>query len=330
MSPTQSLQIIGFKKEVTANTFVAPTKFIPGTAQPNTTRTSTKPAQSRGTRSQVIDVITQLSEGIQVSFELIPEVVSELIAAWFGHGSDAISGSGAISHTLTPQPSLDTYSFEVDSDIYTQVLARQFAGNKIDQLALTYQASQLVTAQVTTVGTKEQTPATPGLPSNPTPALSTLVPMSFDLMAATLAGTATTQLISATLTCANQCQPVYASNNSLSPARVQETQRAITLSTTLDFLDTTFYELWATSEGSTGYVGAGGLVLSLVSNINIPTTSTPYKVQFTLPNLRPQDQYGLQAASDVLQQSMNWSITQGASADEISGLIVNSETGALA
>lgn len=330
--PTQSLQVIGFSKEVTAGTFVAPTHFIPGIATPNSSLTVVRPTQSRGTRSQVIDEPTAFTTGIQVSAELIPEVLSYLIAGWFGTGSDAVTNSGAAyTHTLTPQNSVPTYSFEVDSDIYTQVLARQFLSNVVDQLALTYQAGQITTLQTTTLATKEQTPVTPGLPSNPTPSISTLTPMDFSLLATTVGGSSSVQMISATLTLSNQSQYVVCANGTIFPQRIQATQRNITLSTTLDFIDASWYTYYQNEYTSrTGFIAAGGLVLTLQTIIDIPTTSTPYKVQFTIPNLRPQDQYGLTAASDVLQQQMTWSITEGAGGNEISAVIVNSESATLA
>jgi hypothetical protein len=330
--PTQSLTVIGFAPETQFGTFVPPTKFIPGTATPSSGVTVTAPSQSRGTRSQVLDVPTQTASGLQVSCELIPEVISTLIAGWFGVGSDAVTGSSGAgyTHTLTPQASLGSYSFEQDDDIYTKVLARQFAGNKIDQMTLTYQASSIVTAQFTTIGQRELTPATPGTPSNPTPAITTLEPMDFSLLGASLAGTATSLLISATLTASNQTQPVYSSNGQLYPNRLQETQRQVTFSTSHDFLDATLYQEWAAVAGAGGFVGSGGIVLTLTTANHIPSTSNPYKVQFTLLNLRPQNQYALNSASDVLQQQLTWSVTQGTAANEIEAVIVNSEAGTLA
>jgi len=331
--PTQSLQVIGFSKEVTPGTFVAPTKFVPGTAQINPTNTVTAPSQSRGTRSQVLDVVTAHAVAAQISCELIPEVISQLIAGWFGTGSDQVTGSSGAgyTHALTPQPSCPSFSVELDSDIYTQILARKAVGNIIDQMTMTYQAQQLVTAQFTTVGIRELTAATPGLPSNPTPAIATLQPMDFSLLGATLNGGATTQLISATLTAANQTQPVPSSNGQLYVTRLQPTQRKVTFSTTLDFLDSSVYAYFATAAATPAYSSTlAPFVLTLTSAGNITGATNPWVVQFTLPNLRAQDQYALSSASDVLQQQVSWSVTQGSAADEISASIRNSESAALA
>lgn len=331
--PTQSLEVIGFAKETTPGTFVAPASFVPGTAAINDTNTVTQPTQSRGTRSQVIDVPTAHAVAVQINCELIPEVISQLIAGWFGIGSDSKSGSGTIgyTHALTPQSALPSFSIEVDSDIYTQVLARKTVGNKIDQWTMNYQAGAITTAQFTTIGLREESAATPGLPSNPTPAISTLQPMDFSLLASTFNSTLTTQLVSATLTCANQCQAVRSSNQSLAASRVQETQRKVTFSTTLDFLDSSFYAFWASASATPNYsASVAPFVLTLTSSGNIPGASNPYKVQVTLPNLRAQDAYTLNSASDVLQQQLAWSVTQGAQANEINASIVNSESAALA
>lgn len=336
MSPTQSLQVIGFSKEVTFGTFVAPTKFVPGTATPNDNVTVTMPVQSRGTRSQVLDVVTQLTAGIQISCELIPEVISQLIAGWFGTGGDSVSGSAGAgyTHTLTPQNSLPSFSVEIDNDIYTQILARQIVGNMIDQFALTLSAAQVATVQFTTVAQREITPSTPGLPSNPTPAITTLQPMDFSLVTSSIGGTNTTELIDATLTLANQVQGVQSSNGQLYVNRLQPTQRKVTFSTTLDFNNvtdpaTTLYNLWAKSAGSSGFVPSTGFIISLITAANITGATNPWKVSFTLPTLRPEDQFQINAASDVLQQQLAWSVTQGAAANEINGVIVNSESAAL-
>jgi hypothetical protein len=342
MSPTQSLQVIGFAPETVFGTFVAPTKFLPGIATPQDAVTVTQPTQSRGTRSQVLDVATQLTAGIQLSGELIPEVMSTLIAGWFGTGSDAKTGSAGAgyTHTLTPQNGCPSYSIEVDNDVYTQVLARRIVGNIIDQFTLTLSAAQIATMQFNTIAQRESTPATPGLPSNPTPAITTLQPMDFSLVAASLAGTSTTSLIDATLTGTNQTQRVQASNGQLYVTRLQPTQRKVTFSTTLDFIGagsdpaagTGVYTFWSgvAAGGSGGFIGAGGFQLALVTANNIPGTSNPYKVLFNLPTLRPQDQYTINAASDVLQQQLAWSVTQGSAANEINAVIVNSESSALA
>lgn len=331
MSPTQSLTIIGFSKETVQGTFQIPTKFFPGTATPATTTTVSQPAQSRGTRSQVIDVPTAQTGGLTVQGELIPEVMSQLISGWFGTGADVVTGSAGVgyTHTLTPQGALPSFSFEQDNDIYTQILARQFVYNLIDQLTITYQAGQFTTAAFQMIGQREITPATPGLPSNPTPAITTLIPMDYSLVAASIAGSVSTQLISATITASNQVQNVVSSNGQLYPTRLQPTMRKVTFSTSHDFLDSSLYTYWAALRGAGGFVTGGGIVLTTTTLNNIPGTSNPYKVQFTLPNLRPQDQYALTAASDVLQQQLAWSVTQGAAANEISAVIVNSESAAL-
>jgi hypothetical protein len=332
MSPTTPLQVVGFAPETTFGTFAAPTKYAPATATINDGITATTPAQSRGTRSQVIDVITQLTAGVQINAELIPEVLSTLIAGWFGTNSDLLSGSGGVgfTHTLTPQNSLPSYSIEVDNDVYTQVLARQVVGNVVDQFALTLSAAQLVTIQFTTVAQREITPATPGTVTNATPAISTLIPFDYSLLIATAGGPQTTQLIDATLTGANGAQGVMVSNNKLYILRIQPTRRKVTFSTTFDFVDSNWYNYWKSSAGSSGFVPSPGFALSLVTANNIPGTSNPYKVQFNLPNLRPQDQYQVTSASDVLQQQLTWSITQGAAANEINAIIVNSESTNLA
>src|SRR4051794_25918549 len=117
--PIRQLEVIGWAKETTFGTFVVPTNFVPGKGTPNTNNNAARPAQSRGTRGQVIDGIIDHQTGVTVSAELIPEVLSGLVANWFGTGSDAITGTAGTGflHTLTPKNVLNSLSFEFDEDI---------------------------------------------------------------------------------------------------------------------------------------------------------------------------------------------------------------------
>lgn len=323
--PAKSLQIIGFAPETSYGTFVPPTKFVPGAAVVQSNTKIVRPEQSRGIRAYPIDGVVGLESAIQITAELIPEVISQLVAGWYGTGSDTVSGSAGagFTHTLAPKGALPSYAFEVDNDVVTQILARQLVGTLMDQMTLRANAQQLVTLEFMGMAQREITPATPGLPSNPNPAVTTLQPMDFSLLAATYKGAANTQLIDATLTASNQIQRVFSANGQIYVARLQPSRRNITFSTTLDFLDASFYQDWIKGTKTTGFV------LTFTSAAMIPGTPNPYVVEFTLPGLRPMDQYGLQDASDVLQQQINWSVTVSGS-DEIHGRIINSESSQLA
>jgi hypothetical protein len=326
MTPIVSLETIGFATEGTFGTFVAPSQFVPGHATLATNTKVVRPAQSRGTRSQVVDALVGVETGVTITGELIPEVFSRLAAAAFGSGSDAVSGSAGtgFTHILTPKNALPSLSVEVDHDISSQVLARQVVGCVVDQLTLKATNQQLGTLEAQLIGQREITPATPGLPSNPTPAISTLQPMDFSLLASVYKGVATTQLMDVTLSIMNHVQRVFSSNGKLYLARLVPTLREVQLQTTLDFLDTTFYNDWIAANKTS----AGGLVLTFTGS-QIPSASGFFTVEFTVPGIRPQGQYNLQDASDVINQQLGWSVTlQGA--NEVSSRWLNSESGALA
>lgn len=327
MSPIQSLELIGFAPEGTFGTFVAPTQYVPGIPNINTTTKVARPAQARGTRAQVIDVVTGIESQIQITAELIPEVLSRLEAYFMGVGSDAVSGSAGVgfTHVLTPKNAISPVSCEVDHDVSSQVLARQFTGGNVDQIVLRAQNQQVATLEATLLMQREFFPATPnqGVPSNPTPAITTLQPMDFSLLAATYKGGATTQLMDVTLTLQNHVQRIFSNNGKLYVARLVPTLREVQLATTLDFLDTTFYLDWING------IKTSGMVLTMTTPNFIPGTTNPYVVQHTIPGLRPMGQYTLNAASDVLNQQINWSVTQSG-ANEVSASWINSESGALA
>lgn len=325
MSPTQSQQLVGHAAEVTPGTFVPPTAYIPGIATPQTQTKYAAPAQSRGTRSQVVDAIVGESVGFQFAAELIPEVLSTEISSWFGQGADAKTASGAaITHTLSPQPLQNSLSYELDSDAVTQKLARRFSGCKVDEMVLKATNQSLATLQFTMKALLEATPATPGAVSNPTPTITTLQPMDFSLLAALYNGSSTSQLMDLTITAQNNVQEVYASNGLLTPGRLQETLRKVTVNTSLDFLDATFYADWFGGRNITRPI-----VVTLSNpSILIPTTATPYSIAFSLPRLRANGTYNLSSSSDVLQQAIDFSATLG-TGGELGAVIINSETSVL-
>lgn len=307
--PVQSAQVIGFAKETVPGTFVAPTKFVPGIMTVNDSSTVARPEQSRGTRDYVVDAPTGFDVGATVSAELIPEVLSQLHAGWFGTGSDTLTGSPTAGriHELVPKNTLPSFSFELDSDVTTQVLARQLVGCMIDQVTLRYTQGALITNEFQAIGIKEQTPTTPGLPSNPTPTINSQQPLDFSRLTVKYKGTESTQLQDATLTMMNHVQRVRSSNKSLFVARLVPTRREVQFQTTLDFLDTLFYNDWIKGEQTSGFV----LAVEAPYTIAGTTGPVPFSIEYTLPKLRPQGQYNMASASDVLNQQITWSAVLG-------------------
>jgi hypothetical protein len=323
--PVQSASVIGFSNEATFGTFASPTKFVPGICTINDVTTVARPEQSRGTRDYVVDALVGFDVAATVSAELIPEVTSQLIADWMGTGSDSVSGSSSVgyTHALTPKNVCPSLTLEYDEDVTSQVLARQLLGCVVDQVTVKMTARQLLTTEFQLIGQREITPATPGLPSNPTPTISTLQPIDFSLLTATYKGTQTQQLQDATLTLMNHVQRVNSSNKQIYAVRLVPTRREVQFQTTLDFLDTVFYNDWVGGVQSTGFI------LSASTAYLIPGTSTPYLVSFTLPKLRPQGQYNIASASDVLNQQITWSALLG-TGGVVTSTYINSESAALA
>jgi hypothetical protein len=328
MSPIQSEKVVGIAKENVFGTFVAPTsKYIPCVPQVRGNMKNTRPDQARGYRGQVVDVNTGYELDITLTGELIPDVWSTLLAGCFGSGSDAFSSAGgAATHSLTPQPQCPSYSIEEDTDVIPgeQVLARQLVGCISDQFQL--KATNQSLAQVTSslIGQREITPTTPGVPSNLAPSFfTTIEPFDYSLLAFSYKGSSSTQLLDLTLALMNHTVRVFSSNGKLYAARLVPTKREVTLTTLLDFLDTNFYSDWFNG------VKTSGIIVSMTSASNIPTTAIPYSWTFTIPGLRPMGEYSPAAASDVIQQNLTWSATVSG-ANEISAVIVNDEAGSLA
>lgn len=328
-SPIQSEIVAGFAKEAVFGTFLAPNRFVPCIPQIRGNQKVTRPDQARGTRAQVVDVVVGYELDVTLTGELIPDTWGPLLGGAFGNGSDTYSSAGGVAtHSLTPQPQLPSWSYEQDHDIIPgeQVLARQCAGCVVDTWQLKATNQSIAQATVALIGQRELTPATPGNPSASALSasyFSTIEPLDYSLLAYTYKGSSSTQLLDLTLMLANHCQRVFASNGQLYVTRIVATKREVTLTTLLDFLDTTYYTDWFNGTKTSG------IVVTLTSASNIPATSTPYQVQFTIPGTRPMGEYSLPAASDVLQQNISWSATLSG-ANEISSVWKNDEAGSWA
>lgn len=327
--PIQSEYVAGFTKEVAYGAFLAPTKFVPCVPQIRGNQKNVRPDQARGTRAQVVDVDVGYEVDITLTGELIPDTWGQLCAGAFGSGSDTFgSAAGVATHTLAPRPQLPSFSYEQDQDIIPgeQILARQVAGVFIDQFQLKATNQSIVQATVAGIGQREITPATPGAPSAGALGatfFSTIEPLDFSLLAATYKGSSTTQLLDVTLAILNHTQRVFSSNGQLYATRLVATKREVTLTTLLDFLDTTFYTDWI------GAAKTSGFVFTMTSTTNIPATASPYSVSFTIPGTRPMGEYSLPAASDVIQQNITWSCTLSG-ANDVTSVWVNDEAGAYA
>lgn len=327
-SPIMSESVIGVAKEAVYGTFVAPTSFIPGMPNIRSVRNIVRPEQARGYRGFAFDQVVGLESEVTITGALIPDKsFSLLCAACFGSGSDSYSSAaGAATHSLTPQPQLPSLSYEQDTDIVPgeQVLARQVAGCFVDQFQLKMTNQQLVDTTVMMIGQRELTPATPGAPSNVNPTyFASASPFAFSPhLAVQYKGISNTQLLDTTFAVMNHTQRVFAANGQLYATRLVATRREVTLSTLLDFLDTTFYTDWFNGTKTTGFV------FTLTSTTNIPTTAIPYSVTFTIPGTRPSGEYAMPVASDVIQQNITFSCTLSG-ANEVSSVWVNDTAGIL-
>jgi hypothetical protein len=335
MSPVQSAQVCGFSKEVTFGTFVPPVNFVPGIANPTTSTKVARPEQSRGTRDYVVDALVGEECGLTVSAELIPEVLPQLFAGWMGVGSDTKTGAAAegYTHALVPKNTVPSYSFEVDSDITSQVLARQFVGCNVDQITVKGTQQAIATAEFQMIGQREITPTTPGLPSNPTPVINTLQPVDFSLMSLEYLGANYTELQDMTLTMMNHVQRVFSSNKQIYVVRLVPTRREVTFQTTLDFLNVKLYEAWIKGQqiGATEGETAFKFKWETAYKITGSTGEThKYVIELSVPKVRPQGQFNLASASDVLNQQISWSALLGTGGGVVTANFVNAEAAALA
>lgn len=325
--PITALQAVGYAKESTYGQFTSPTRFVPcNSADIQTTRKVERPQQMRAHRGQVIDALVGEETGINITADLVPTPLGDLIAGAFGVGSDTVSGSAGVgyTHVLTPKNDLPSYSFEVSHDEHTQLLSRQVVGCMVDSFTIRAAAQQLASFEASLIGQTEITPATPGIPSFATPTFPLVQPLDFSSALLTYAGNGDSNITEFSFGISNAVQRVFTGNQKLYVRRLVPTRREVTLTASFDFVNLDQYTDWKDA----AYIN--GVTCSFVARENIPGTSTPWQLDFTVRRLRAMDQFSLQSANDVLNAPLSFSATVGPHNDEVTATIITGDSGAYA
>jgi Phage tail tube protein len=328
--PITPLQVVGLAKETTYGTFVSATDFLPVTTGDVTTNQKiVRPQRMDGIRGIRRDHRVGIETGFTLSADFYPMGFTKLIAGAFGAGSDTMTGTGTTgyTHTIVPTNTLPSYSVELANDFNstTQLLSRQVPGCVVDTMTIKGTAQSLLTIDATLFGQLEQTPTTPGKPSFTTTTYPDVEPMDFSQLAVTYGGSSNTNLTDFAVTIQNTVQRVFTANGHLYIQRLVPTTRQVMLTANWDFVDLTQYTDWSTQ-------GAANLkaLTFTASGDSIPgTSSVPYSIALSVPRARVDQSFTLANKAEVLEANLQFSVTLGTNANELTATIVNGESTAL-
>lgn len=157
--------------------------------------------------------------------------------------------------------------------------------------------------------------------------------MDFSLCTLNYLGAEYTELQDMTLTMMNHVQRVFSSNHQIYVVRLVPTRREVTFQTTLDFLNAKLYEAWikgsqiGTESGETAFSFKWETAYKITGS-----TGESHKnvIEVNVPKVRPQGQFNLASASDVLNQQISWSALLGTGGGVVTSTFINSESAALA
>ena len=257
-----ALGYVGYAKETTEATAVAPTMFLAATRIefPDSNDYNT-PLLIQGSRDVLVALQAPYSVTGTLELPLPSMNIGYLLKSAFAAtaASSAYVGGG-YTHILTPGSASDTFTFEKSAQ---DVLIMRYTGIRVNTLQIKAAHGEIVSSTFGLDGIDRAKQATP---ATPTYDASVVNPFHFTRSKVTIAGADSSVVKDWTLNVNNNVTHVGTLRSTRAYKRVALGAREVGLSMTLDFVDTTEYDRllndseFAVSlymEAGTG-VGAGG------------------------------------------------------------------------
>lgn len=309
-----ALGYVGYGKETTEGTRVAPTKFIPVTSfSIEDSNDFIVPDQIRHSRDRYIAMTAPFNISGSMEMELLPVDVSSLLrSAWAATVISSAYAGGGYQHVYTPASTEPTFTFEPSA---ADILVMRYGGCRINTLEIKAAFGEIVTASFGIEGinrNKESGPSSPTY-TNVTPLHFTGV----DIKVAS--GTFLPTVKEFTFGTNNNIERIGTLRKTKAWKRLALGMREVSLSLTIDFTDTSEYDRFLAEtifdvdlhlEGQTALSGMGS---------NKPT------LRIQIPNVRWNKVGVPLAAADYLEQSVEALIVAPIGGDVFTATLVNNE-----
>lgn len=309
-----ALGYVGYGKETTEGTQVAPTKYLPVSSfSIEDSNDYIVPEQIRHSRDKFIAMPAPFQVGGTMEMELIPLDIASILRSAFAATviSSAYAGGG-YQHTYTPASTEPTFSFESSA---ADILVMRYGGCRINTIEIKAAFGEIVTASFGIEGvnrTKQGSPASPSY--------SDVTPLHFtgvDIKVAS--GTFLSTVKDFTFGVNNNIERIGTLRKTRAWKRLALGMREVTLMMTIDFTDTSEYDRFLNEtifdvdlhmEGSSALSGMGS---------NKPL------LRLQIPNVRWNKVGVPLAAGDYLEQSVEALIVKPLASDIFTAILVNNE-----
>lgn len=307
-----ALGYIGYGREQTAGTAVAPTRFLPASAFSfEDSDDYMLPEQIRGSRDYSVAMAAPYNVSGSMDMELIPHDIGVLLLSAFAATvSTSPYSGGGYEHTLTPGSEDIAMTFESSAN---GILVMRYAGIRVNTLEIKGAFGEIVTATFGLEGTGRERQA-----SESSPSYAAVDPFHFSGASVNVAGEENGTVKEFTFGVNNNIERIGTLRKTRSWKRMAQGMREVTLSLTLDFTDNAEYLRFAAGETFEVVVHLEGGYIS-------GTSGPKHTLKVTIPNVRWTKVGVPLSASDYLEQSVEATITKPAGSDIFTAVLVNGE-----
>ena len=306
-----ALGYVGYGKEATAGTAVAPDRFLPASAFSfEDSDDYMLPEQIRGSRDYSVAMAAPYNVSGSLDMELIPHDIGTLLeSAFCATVSSGAYAGGGYEHTFTPGDEDVSMTFESSAN---GILVMRYAGCRVNTLEISGAFGEIVTASFGLEGTNREVQG-----SESSPTYAAVDPFHFSGASVLVGGTENGTVKEFTFGVNNNIERIGTLRKTRSWKRMAQGMREVTLSLTLDFTDRAEYDRFAA--GDTFEVQLhleGGVIAGAVK----------HTLHITVPTVRWTKVGVPLSAGDYLEQSVEATITKGAGSDIFTAVLVNNES----
>lgn len=307
-----ALGYIGYGREVTPGTPVAPTRFLPANAFSfEDSDDYMLPEQIRGSRDFSVAMQAPFNVSGSMDMELIPADIGALLESAFSAtvASSAYAGGG-YEHRFTPGREDVSLTFESSAN---GILVMRYAGIRVNTLEIAGAFGEIVTASFGLEGTLRQRQA-----GESSPTYAAVDPFHFSGASVRTGGTQNGTVKEFTFGVNNNIERIGTLRKTRAWKRMAQGMREVSLSLTLDFTDDAEYDRF--EAGTTFEV-----VIHLEGGFIAGTSGPKHTLVITLPNVRWTKVGVPLSAGEYLEQSVEATIVKPSGGDIFTAVLVNND-----
>jgi hypothetical protein len=310
---------VGYGIESTEGTLVAPTIFLPVSSFSfDSTDDNIIPSQIRGSRDNYVSMVSPYAVSGSMELELPPEGIRPLLKSAFASegtiNTSAYSGGG-YQTVFTPGASLTpTFTFESSA---ADILFMRYGGIRVNTMEITSNFGEIVTASFGLEGTTRAKEV-----SGTGESYAQVLPFHFTGSSIRRNGLEVGNIKNFTFGINNNIDRIGTLRATRSWKRTALGKREVTLSCTMDFTDTSDYDLFL--------AGTEFSVELLLQGDVIPSATGRYTLRIEIPRVKWNMVNAPLSAGDYIEQSVEATILRPMNNDPIlTATVVNSESAAV-